>query len=263
VTRTLDARAAVVSAPRRAEAEVRAALAFLTRVPISPTTPDRTGAAAFGLVGALVGVVGAVAVVIVGSAAPLAAGALAVGAIALATGALHLDGLGDTFDALAAPTPDAAEDARRDPRLGSAGVVAVATALIVDAALIGELMAAAGIAATALACVTAAATSRAIAVLTALAHRSVVRPGGGAWFATRVTPAAVVLAVGTAAAVALGAALAAGSPAILVGAVGGALLGQIGSAAIIRARGGLDGDGLGASVEIAFAAVLLITILVA
>jgi adenosylcobinamide-GDP ribazoletransferase len=263
VTRTLHAGTTTTSAPRRAEAEVRAAIAFLTRVRVAPTIPDLTGAAAFGLVGALVGAVGAAAIVLVGGAAPLAAGALAIGALALVTGALHLDGLGDTFDALAAPTPDAAEDARRDPRLGSAGVVAIGTALIVDAALVGELISTAGIVATALTCVTAAGASRAIAVLTAFVHRGVARPGGGAWFASRVTPASAALATATAAAVALGSALAVGSPAILVGVAGGAFLGLVGSAALIRARGGLDGDGLGASVEIAFTAVLLVTMLVA
>jgi hypothetical protein len=48
-----------------------------------------------------------------------------------------------------------------------------------------------------------------------------------------------------------------------MGAAGGSLLALGGSVAIVRARGGLDGDAIGASVEIAFAAVLLVTVLVA
>ena len=263
MTRVLDAHASSPATPRRAEAEVRAAVAFLTRIRVAPTIPDLTGAAAFGLVGALVGLVGAAAVLVVGGAAPLAGGALAVGAIALVTGALHLDGLGDTFDALAAPTPDAAEGARRDPRLGAAGVVAVGTVLILDAALIGELIATAGTVATALACVVAASISRAVAVLTAWLHRGAARPGGAAWFASRLKPTTAAMAAGTAVVVAGASALVTGSAAIVAGALAGAVLGLLGSAALVRARRGLDGDGIGASVEIAFAAVLLVTVLVA
>jgi adenosylcobinamide-GDP ribazoletransferase len=232
-------------------AEIRAAFAFLTRIPVAPTDADLTGAAAFGLVGALVGVVGGVLVLVVGQSAPLAAGALAVGAVAIVSGALHLDGLGDTFDALAAPSA-AAEDARLDPRLGAAGVVAIGTVLIADAALVGQLAGAADVMTAALACLTAAAASRAVAVVTAWVHRGQTRPGGAAWFATRLRPASVALATVAAASVAIAAALVAGAPALMIGAAGGSVLALGGSIAIVRARGGLDGDGIGASVEIAF-----------
>ena len=51
---------------------------------------------------------------------PAAISALAI--VAILSGGLHLDGLADTSDALAAPA-GAADRARTDPRAGTAGVV--------------------------------------------------------------------------------------------------------------------------------------------
>ena len=94
-----------VAWPRRVLAEVVAAIGFLTRLPVgevAAANPERTGAAAFALVGAAMGTIGAMALLVLGDRAPLAAGGLAVGAMAVVSGALHLDGLADTADALAA-----------------------------------------------------------------------------------------------------------------------------------------------------------------
>jgi adenosylcobinamide-GDP ribazoletransferase len=275
----LVAAPARASGPRRAEAEIRAAIAFLTRIPVAPTTPTSTvtnrspvdtpaaatmatGAAAFGLVGALVGVVGALAIVLLGGTASTAAGALAVAAMALVTGALHLDGLGDTADALAAPTPEAAELARVDPRLGAAGVVAVATVLIVDAALLGALIGRIGLLGAGLTCIGAASCARASAVVLAWSQRRSVRSGGAAWFAAHLTVADVVIAVTSAVVVGLGAAVLAGSAAVAIGAAVGSVAGGAVATWLARARRGLDGDVLGATVELSFAAILIATVLV-
>ena len=58
----------------------------------------------------------------------------AIAILALSTGALHLDGLADTADALAASDPTTAERARRDPAVGAAGAAAVVLVLMLDAA---------------------------------------------------------------------------------------------------------------------------------
>ena len=147
----------------RVGAEITAALALLTRIPVGAQSSDTGGAAAFGLVGALVGTLGSVAILLVGDAAPLAAGGIALAMMALVSGGLHLDGLADTFDALAAPSREAAESARTDPRVGAAGAAAIAIMIVVDAALLAALMAGAGILIAALACITAASASRAVA----------------------------------------------------------------------------------------------------
>ena len=105
---------------------VRSAVALLTRFPVATAETDTPGAAAFGLVGAGVGLVGAIPFVLAGSLGEPWIGAVAVIAtMAVVTGALHLDGLADTADAVMARDPEAAERARKDPHVGTGGVVAL------------------------------------------------------------------------------------------------------------------------------------------
>jgi adenosylcobinamide-GDP ribazoletransferase len=261
VSHELGVRSVEPSLPRRIEQEVVAAFAFLTRLPVGTTTAT-IGAGAFGLVGAAIGVLGAVGLVIVGGAAPIAAGALALAVMAVTTGALHLDGLGDTADALAVSTPEAAERARVDPRLGSAGVAAIGLVLLVDASLLGTFVERAGLVGAALACVTAACVSRVTAVLAAWSQRRRARPGGGAWLVSQLSAGATVATLTTAVLVALTSSVLAGSLAIALGALVGALAGVGAAAWLVRMRAGLDGDVLGATVELTFAAVLLAIVLV-
>ena len=108
-----------------------AALAFLTRVPVGPSllldaADVARGAAFFPLVGAGVGaVVGGVAAGLRGSlTAPLAA-VLGLAAGAALTGALHLDALADTADAAGATTRERALEIMRDHSIGSYGAVAL------------------------------------------------------------------------------------------------------------------------------------------
>jgi adenosylcobinamide-GDP ribazoletransferase len=239
----------------------RAAIGMLTRFPVA-TVDSFSGAAAYGLVGAALGCAAALPLLILGSGAPLAAGALSVGIAALSTGALHIDGLADTADALAAPDRLRAEQARRDPRIGAAGAVAVTIAVLVDAALIAALVDLVGGPRAALALVVAFAGSRAAAAASAPLARGRVRATpSGAWFVARTGRAAALVAVGTAIAIAVVGAVVMRGPGLVaglgLGLVAGALVGEW----LIRRRDGLDGDGIGAIVEVTFGAILLFELL--
>jgi len=239
-------------------AELVAAVAFLTRVPVRPfgDSGSRTGAAAFGLVGALIGVVAAVPLLLAGTSHPLPAAIATVGILALLDGGLHLDGLADTCDALAAPA-GAADRARTDPRAGTAGVVAIVVILGLAVASIAEVAAGGGLRAAAVV-IAAAALSRATAPVWAVAvgrHRRAAG-GLGTWFADEVGRGAAAFALVTAVLIVLvlvefagpGVALAS-----LVGLAGAAIVGLI----LVRLRGQLDGDGYGAIIELTFAAIVL------
>jgi cobalamin synthase len=76
------------------------------------------------------------------------------------------------------------------------------------------------------------------------------------------TTAAATLAAGTALGVLLAVATFLASPAVIVASVAASLLSFLVVAWLVRARGGLDGDGLGATIELSFAAILLSALLV-
>jgi adenosylcobinamide-GDP ribazoletransferase len=244
---------------RAAIGELGAAVAFLTRVPVRLATPDleRTGAAAFGLVGGAIGLVGALPLLVLGPRVPGPAAILALLVLVVASGALHLDGLADTADALVAPTPDAAERARTDPRAGAAAVVAIVLDLLLAASLLA-VMDAADPRLAAAALVVAAAGSRAAAPVVAWIARSRQmgsRPGLGGWFSARIGVVDVVASILTIAVVAGVASIVAGT-AVLIGAVAGLVVAGIVGAVVVARRGQLDGDGFGAIVEITFLAIL-------
>ena len=206
---------------------------------------------------------------LVGGLDPAIAAVVAVGSGAILTGAIHLDGLADTADALLVPDPARAEAARTDPATGPGGVVAVVLVLGLEVAALASLAATAGPAVAAIACVAAGAVSRTVAVVVGLAMRSRTAGRLGTWFAeglrasdaaVAVTSAAVIVTVGAILAGSIGGAAA--GPALGVGAVSGAALGLAAARLIGARRGQLDGDGLGASVELTFAAVVVATALV-
>ena len=240
-----------------------AALGLLTRIPVR-TDGSRAGAWAFGIVGAVLGLAAAAPLLLF---APLPGSVLALAVLAVASGALHLDGLADTADALAAPTPEAAERARQDPRVGPAGVVAIVLVLALDAAALA-ILADVSLGAAAATLVAVVAASRAVATVTPFVAGSV-RPGFGQWFAERTSHRDAVVAVGSAVAIAAAASLASGIVALTVEPVAGAtvapsaaalvaLLAGTAAAAIVgRLRRGLDGDGCGAVIELSLAAGLL------
>jgi len=240
--------------------DIRAAAGFLTRLSVSAVNRDVVGAGAFGLVGAGIGLLAAVPLVLLGRPVPLVAAVLAVAVIVVVTGAVHMDGLADTADALAAPSPDAAERARIDPRLGSGGVATLTLALALGIASLATLAALDPLLAAA-AVVVAATVSRSAAPVAALAWSRTGRAtrsergGAGAWFVRLVGPPEVAAVVATSlAAIALATALA--GPAIALGSLGGITAGAAIGAWVLLRREQLDGDGYGAVIELVFVAML-------
>jgi adenosylcobinamide-GDP ribazoletransferase len=255
-----DRRALIARAVPASARDLAAAVAFLTRLPIPARwlIDDRTGAATFGLAGAAIGAVAGLPLAVFGQGHPGPAAIAALAIVAILSGGLHLDGLADTADALAAPA-GAADRARTDPRAGTAGVVAVVLILLLDAALLTELASAGGWIAVAALATAASASRSAATVAGVLLGRD--RAGGrlGAWFASRLRPAHALLAMATSAVVVGIAAVAAGSS-IGFGLVGGSAIGVAAGAVIVRLRRRLDGDGFGALIELTFAGVLAATV---
>ena len=243
--------------------EVRAAVAFLTRVPVTDAVspPGTTGAAAFPLVGAAIGAGASVPLVLVGPGHAFIGAIVAVAIGAMVSGGLHLDGLGDTVDALAAP-PDAAERARTDPRAGSAAVAAIALTLALEVAALAELAGRdAGRAIVAI--VVAGAVSRAMAPILAVTLGRARRPaaGLGGWFADRVTTVGAVAAAAGALIAVLASALVA--PELALSALAGTTAAAAVALGVVGARRQLDGDGYGFAIEATFAFILVAAALVA
>jgi adenosylcobinamide-GDP ribazoletransferase len=258
--------AVVAAAPRVSRrawvafAELRAAVGFLTRVPVRVPAADldRTGAAAFGLVGAATGLVASVPLLILGPRLALPAAVLALLVVVIASGGLHLDGLADTADALASPTADAAERARADPRAGPAGVAAVVLDLLLAAALLAALAAREPRMA-AVALVLATGGSRAAPPVAAWIERNgrrATRVGLGGWFSARVTTVDVQVSVVTTALLAAGGAALLGGAGVAIGTVVGTGFATGAAALLVARRGQLDGDGYGAIVEVTFLSIL-------
>ncbi len=262
-------------------AEIRAAFALLTRVPIrdAGASAEATGAAAFGLVGVLLGLAGAIPLLAVAGGEPVLGSIGAVALVAILSGFFHLDGLADTTDALLVADPARADAARRDPAIGAGGAAVVVLVLGAQVASLASLSAGAGPGLSAAAWVVAATVSRvvpvaAVPLLRAWArrrdrtHPSGVRGGAdggdparlaglGTWFEERVGSIDALVAVGTAVVVAVAiAALAPDGHGAAVGGLAGATIGVLAAVAIARARRGLDGDGLGATIELSATAVL-------
>jgi adenosylcobinamide-GDP ribazoletransferase len=239
---------------------LRAAVGLLTRVPVA--AGDAAGAAFFPLVGAAVGAAGIAPVLLVGDRSPVLSALLALAATAVISGAIHLDALADTADALMARDPDSAERARRDPRLGSGGVVVLLFVIALEAVALSMLVTGLGSVVAWLAAVVACAASRAVPVVIALlAAGRAGREGSGAWFVRQVDGVTAAVAVGLAIALGVVAWLASGGVAPWVAIAGTGLGGALGLV-VVRIRGQLDGDGLGASTELAFAAALVVTAVV-
>jgi cobalamin synthase len=242
---------------------VRAAVGVLTRLPVGAVVDD-PGAAAFALVGAALGLVAALPLVLFGVAGEPVLGAIAaVATLTAVSGGLHIDGLADTVDALLAPDRAAAERARKDPAVGPGGGAAILIVLGSQVAALASVTASSGPSAAAAVLVVGGTASRWVPVVAVALLRRWVGPDGlAAWFSARVSGMdAVIGGTGVAlvvilAAVVVGWAIA---PAALIG-IG---VGIGGTALVARARGALDGDGLGAAVEIALTATLVGVALVA
>jgi adenosylcobinamide-GDP ribazoletransferase len=181
---------------------------------------------------------------------PLVAAAVVVVAWKALTGALHLDGLADCLDGLAGRSPAERLGMMRDSRLGAYGGVGVALALGLAAALVAELPPAARLPALVL----APAAGRLAPLLLASAFGPATPGEGmGAAFLAGLPRAAGPVELG---ALALGAGVALG-PAGLVALAAAAAAALAWGGVFARRLGGLSGDVLGGSVEVAELAALL------
>lgn len=247
---------------------VRSAVALLTRFPVATAETDAPGAAAFGLVGAAVGLFGAIPYILIAAALgePWIAAVAAVATMAIATGALHLDGLADTADAIMARDAEAAERARKDPHLGTGGTVALVLVIAAEIAALVSLAASGspGAVRGGLVLIAVASTSRVVPVLVTVVLGRV-RPAPvttlGRWFADRVTPADAVVAVALAAVVGVALGLG-GGPVVPIAAIGTLLAGCVVGGTVVALRGRLDGDGMGALVELSVMVGLIVAALV-
>lgn len=239
-------------------ATVRAAFGLLTRLPVGTVAADAPGAAAFAVVGAVIGGLAALPLVPLALAGEPVLGAIAaVAVLAVVSGGLHLDGLADTADALIAPDAAAAERARQDPAVGPGGAAAVLLVLGGQVAALASLTASWGPVVAGSSVVVVGAVSRWLPVLAVVLLRGRVGPDGlGAWFSDAVSGRdAIVGAVTVAFTVAIGAAF--GGWALGPAALIGTSVGLIATTLFARSRGRLDGDGLGASIEITLTATLV------
>lgn len=243
---------------------VRAAFALLTRLPVSSPDEASSGAAAFPLVGAVVGLAGAVPLVVLGSSQPVLTSLLAIAVMAVLTGVLHLDGLADTADALAAPYAAAGERARKDPAVGPGGVAALILVLATEVAALAGIASSAGGWLAGAALVVGATVARTLPVLAVqIAPGLVPADGFAGWFARGVGRFDGVVALVLGVAITMIVALAAGSVVVVVSGAVGAIAGCAIAVLIVSLRGQLDGDGLGAIVELTLAAALTAAALVA
>ena len=252
-----DARAAWLA---RAMAELRVAMAFLTRVPVAMPPGDAPALAEamrmFPLVGGAIGMAGGLVYLAAAQLGlPALPGALlAVAAMAIATGALHEDGLADSADGLGGgASPRRRLEIMRDSRTGVFGVLALVLAVGLRAAAITDIAIWTGEMPLLGALIAAGAWSR--AVLVGVAANLPLADGGGlAVMAGQ--PAARTASVSAGIAILL-ALLFVDLRAALVMLVVGALVGA-GVALLARRRlGGYNGDVLGAVQQVAETAALL------
>jgi adenosylcobinamide-GDP ribazoletransferase len=247
--------------PARSLRAVAAAVAFLTRIPVGRIVLDADdvarGSALFPAIGAGIGAaVGGLLVGLDGELTVLVAATLALALEALLTGAIHLDALADTADGLGAGTRERALEVMRDPTIGSFG----ATALVLD--LLVKVAALAAVAADswAVLAVTAAfALGRAAPLALALAL-PYARSGAGSGRVLTERAARVALVVGIALGVGIAVA-ALGLRGLALVAAAGLVCLAVGLVAR-RRLGGVTGDVLGASNELATTAALVAAVAV-
>ena len=237
---------------------VRSAVALLTRFPVATADTDAPGAAAFGLVGTVVGAAGAIPLAALAGPGqePWLGAIAALAVIAVVTGALHLDGLADTADALVARDAAAAERARKDPTLGVGGVLAIVLVVAAQVVALVSLATSVDGQRAGAVLVGVIVTSRVVPVLAAFAVARMTRPTRptlGSWFADRVSaPDAIVAAIS--ATLVVGALTLVAGVVVALAGIGAAVLGGLVAAAVVALRRGLDGDGMGAIVELSVVA---------
>jgi adenosylcobinamide-GDP ribazoletransferase len=236
--------------------ELAAATSFLTRVPTGRLVAFDGVAVAraapfYPLVGAAVGALaGAVVDGASGPLPALAAAALGLAVAALVTGGMHLDALADTADALGGTTRERRLAIMRDHAIGSFGAVALVVVLVFEAALLTGVEHAWAAFAVAAACARWSPLPLAALLPPARAE------GQGAVLAERVSPPAAAGALSVAGVVAI--ALRGTDGLLAVG--GAALVAFVLGSFYRRWLGGVTGDTLGATTELAQAVCLAVLV---
>lgn len=232
--------------------DLRAALRFLTRLPLKPAPaegadpPLGRAVRAFPLVGGLIGLLaGVVYAIASGLGLPdIVAAVLAAGALALATGALHEDGLADMADGFGGGESRTDKLAiMRDSRIGVYGVIALVVVLAAKVGAIADIERAGLVIA---AIVSAAAVSRAAMPAIAL-WMEPARSDGLAGTAGRPPTPQVWTGLGLALVLAVGLLAWTGLVAFLVAGLGAAFVAWLAA----RQVGGHTGDVLGGAQQIA------------
>ena len=227
------------------------ALSFLTRVPVGrwvdlDAEDVARGAVVFPVVGAGIGaVVGLVAVGLDARLGAVLAAALAVAVEALVTGAIHFDALADSVDGLGASDRERALEIMREPTIGSFGVTALLLDVVAKTAAIAAIVAGPR-ALFAVAAAFAVGRAAPLALGWALPYA---RPEGGSGSVLTGVAGEISRAAGVGLAVGLAvAALGLRGFAVAGGAaIGAAVVGAVS----YRRLGGVTGDVLGASAELA------------
>jgi adenosylcobinamide-GDP ribazoletransferase len=237
--------------PREEARAAAAAIAFLTRLPVPRRLAlERSdvgrAAWAFPLVGAGVGaIVAGFALLADGPLPPFAAAVLALAAGLILTGALHLDALADSADGLGGSSREHSLEIMRDHSVGAFGAAAIALDLLLKASLLATLLEDCDVVAS---LVAAGALSRAVAPPLSLVI-PYARPAAGVGAALHEDPgpARVAVALAIAAAIAV---LATGADALVALAALVVLTVALGLF-FRRWLGGVTGDTLGATIELA------------
>lgn len=236
--------------------DLRAAISFLTRVPVA-TSGEHNHAAAvpwFPFVGTLVGLgVGGAMAGLVHLVPSFVAAAVAVLLGVRITGGFHEDGLADVADAFAgAWTPAARLEMMKDPLHGTYGVAAMCGSIVLRIACVASLGASP---ATAFAALVAAHTLGRAGAIVLMAKVAPARADGLGFDVARSMRGSRV-AMGVVAGVAV-AGVATGwwaGPFLLATAVGTAYIGRL----AVRKVGGVTGDVLGAAEQVIECLVLVV-----
>lgn len=244
--------------------ELKAALAFLTRVPAgwlgidAAMRPDfRRGARMFPIAGVLIGIAGGV-VLLVASAfgvPAVVAAALAVAATMMLTGGLHEDGLADVADSFGGASRERRLEIMRDSRIGTYGAAALVLSLVIRVACLATI-AAAGPLHAALALALAEGISRA-AVVRMWHELPPARDSGLAHETGPPDTNAMVTALAAATVLALAAVFVVGVRPAVLAAVFAALATYMFSRLTAQTIGGRTGDTLGACQQVALMAWLI------
>jgi adenosylcobinamide-GDP ribazoletransferase len=251
------ATSAVIS-PRQLVTDVAAALLFSTRLPL-PGASAITGADiaragwALPVAGAIVGVISALVywLVCVSGLPPLPAAGMAIAASLAATGCLHEDGLADVADSFGGRTRERKLEIMRDSRIGTYGVCALFTSLLLRSAALASIADPALAAPVLIAAHMGARSNMALFMRLVPPARQDGLSGGGGTPPGGSAIAAVVIGI---AALGIGLGPAAGACAIMLVAAAFALLRWL----CMRQIGGQTGDVLGALEQIGEIVILVV-----